>query len=201
MTSTPMVAGLSPTGQEFDTRDAQARLMAAQGSVLIMNYVGLAALWGFGAILAFLGSLRRDWIIVGFGAALLIFGGVMSWKVARDRRVQLRRVRVDASGVSLEFGGATAEQFRWADPRAKLLLVDYRHSNIVGLRSLSNVPCMVSGKRSGGIPFEAFLAIRETARAAGASVVDMPPNPGGRVVYIGNWPKVPRPFTPAGPYS
>jgi len=196
----PVLSTFAPV--RFDVRAENERLRSAQRPVYAMIVIGILALLGFGVVVAIFGAIRGDWFLRGMGIAMGAFGVVMAVKSFRDARRRLDFVEVTAGGARYGMADGTTRERRWADPQLKLMLADYRKSNIIGLRGLRRVPCALNdGPVHGGLSVEALKALRAAALQAGATVIDTTPDAGGRMSLIGKWPEVTRPIGEPPPYD
>lgn len=179
--------------QYGDEADRPRRRVAISGG---LTGLGLAILFGIlGALRGIAGAYVAAACMGALGAGLLLD----AYLPTRKRAIS---ARVDARGVSLEFQDGTRRIVDWSEPRTRLLLADYHESSLPRLALFRRVPCMLSiGRSVYGLSYDAFRAIRESAVRGGISVVDSPPLPGGRAVWIGDWPKLARPTAPRSPYE
>ncbi|HZY92004.1 MAG TPA: hypothetical protein VFG07_04415 [Thermoplasmata archaeon] len=186
--------------RRFDVRSEDDQLFAAGHLSQVLNRLYLAAFFGVGGFLIVFGWLELEWALVGLGVFTAAFGAIMSVRILGSERTRLRSVEVGRELLSLSISNSEKVLLAWRDSALKIRLYDYRGSHDPNVETREQVPCAIeAGRIFGGLSLEAFKAIREQAQQAGAPVVDIVPDSGGRAVYIGNWPNVQRPFSEPGP--
>lgn len=198
-------AGANPSpsaSQRFDLRAEAQRLDAAQSRTWMMNYIGVGALLLFGVLFAVLGSDPEQWVYVGVGGAMIVFGAYMAVKVFRDRRRRTDWVEVDRGGIHIGLSDGSSREIGWKDPDLRVALLDWRGAKIYGMSGMNTVPCTMSaGGIYAGLSLEALKAIRQSAIDAGVPVTEPPPMAGARRTHLGTFPNEPRGFTAPGPYE
>ncbi|MGI0132113.1 MAG: hypothetical protein ACREDK_03325 [Thermoplasmata archaeon] len=189
---------MSPVRFEIAENDARLRLALRPHRWAVIG--GVTACSGFGAVLGAVALARQEWFVFGIGVFLLGWGAYFAVGQYRRGRRRPVHVTVRPGGLSVGFTDQSEIRLEWANPRLKIRMWDYRGIRFNGL---DRVPCSLEAEGiTVGLSQEAFELVVATASAEGARVKEHARTPFGRVVFVGDWPRVvdaPPPFSSSRP--